>query len=140
MVIYIILIDILWPIVIFTLFYAINFFYGILSLASTTFIMQLRRDSTVVKASKDIMISFNGLDMKLTITSASTELSGTYKVVVSNEYGQDESSARLVVKVRGKFRFRAHFNHKLPSIYRQYSNVNSFYSSFRMLIHIMIIY
>ncbi|XP_011700586.1 PREDICTED: muscle M-line assembly protein unc-89-like isoform X1 [Wasmannia auropunctata] len=56
------------------------------------------RDSTVVKASKDIMISFNGLDMKLTITSASTELSGTYKVVVSNEYGQDESSARLVVK------------------------------------------
>jgi hypothetical protein len=45
------------------------------------------------------MISFNGLDMKLTITSASTELSGTYKVVVSNEYGQDESSARLIVKV-----------------------------------------
>lgn len=45
------------------------------------------------------MISFNGLDMKLTITSASTELSGSYKVVVSNEYGQDESSARLVVKV-----------------------------------------
>lgn len=45
------------------------------------------------------MISFNGLDMKLTITSASTEFSGSYKVVVSNEYGQDESSARLVVKV-----------------------------------------
>lgn len=46
------------------------------------------------------MISFNGLDMKLTITSASTEFSGTYKVVVSNEFGQDESSAKLVVKVR----------------------------------------
>lgn len=62
------------------------------------------RDSTVVKASKDIMISFNGVDMKLSITSASTSYSGTYKVVVSNEYGQDESSARLVVKVRKEIR------------------------------------
>lgn len=53
----------------------------------------------MVKSSKDIMISFNGTDMKLNITSASTSFSGTYKVVVSNEHGQDESSARLVVKV-----------------------------------------
>lgn len=45
------------------------------------------------------MISFNGVDMKLTITSATTELSGTYRVVVSNEYGKDESSAHLVVRV-----------------------------------------
>lgn len=58
----------------------------------------------MVKASKDIMISFNGVDMKLSITSASTSYSGTYKVVVSNEYGQDESSARLVVKVRKEIR------------------------------------
>lgn len=61
------------------------------------------RDSSVVKASKDIMISFNGLDMKLTITTTSTSHSGTYKVVVSNEYGQDESSARLVVEVRYEY-------------------------------------
>lgn len=59
-----------------------------------------RRDTTVIKASKDIMISFNGLDMKLTITSSTTEFTGSYKVVVSNEYGQDESSARLIVKVK----------------------------------------
>lgn len=58
----------------------------------------------MVKASKDVMISFNGMDMKLSITSASTSYSGTYKVVVSNEYGQDESSARLVVKVRKEIR------------------------------------
>lgn len=58
----------------------------------------------MVKASKDVMISFNGVDMKLSITSASTSYSGTYKVVVSNEYGQDESSARLVVKVRKEIR------------------------------------
>lgn len=58
----------------------------------------------MVKASKDVMISFNGIDMKLSITSASTSYSGTYKVVVSNEYGQDESSARLVVKVRKEIR------------------------------------
>lgn len=58
----------------------------------------------MVKASKDVMISFNGVDMKLSITSASTSYSGMYKVVVSNEYGQDESSARLVVKVRKEIR------------------------------------
>lgn len=57
------------------------------------------RNAQVVKASKDIMISFNGVDMKLTINSATTELSGTYRVVVSNEYGKDESSAHLVVRV-----------------------------------------
>ena len=51
------------------------------------------------------MISFNGIDMKLTITSASTSYSGTYKVVVSNEFGQDESSARLVVEVRNRKMF-----------------------------------
>lgn len=45
------------------------------------------------------MITFNGVDMKLSINSATTQLSGTYKVVVTNEYGKDESSAQLIVEV-----------------------------------------
>lgn len=37
--------------------------------------------------------------MKLVITSSTEEFSGTYKVVVSNEAGKDESSTTVTVKV-----------------------------------------
>ena len=37
--------------------------------------------------------------MKLVIESAKLEYTGTYKVVVSNESGKDESSAKLTVEV-----------------------------------------
>lgn len=37
--------------------------------------------------------------MKLTINSVTEEFTGTYKVVVSNEMGKDESSAECTVKV-----------------------------------------
>lgn len=39
--------------------------------------------------------------MKLVITSTTEEFSGTYKVVVSNEAGKDESTASVTIKVSG---------------------------------------
>lgn len=93
----------------------------------------------MVKASKDVMISFNGVDMKLSITSASTSYSGTYKVVVSNEFGQDESSARLVVKVRKDY--RKWLNVRLSLSLYIYINITmSLYRVHPLFVHYKIIF
>lgn len=57
------------------------------------------KDSTIITSTKNISISFNGIEMKLVITKSTEEFSGTYKVVVSNEAGKDESSTTVTVKV-----------------------------------------
>lgn len=58
------------------------------------------RNSQVVKSSKDVMISFNGSEMKMNIMSVTQDFAGKYKVIVSNEHGTDESEAELFIKVR----------------------------------------
>lgn len=59
----------------------------------------MHRNTTIIKSTQDMKISFNGLEMKLVISNTKEEYTGTYKVVVSNEMGKDESSAELTVKV-----------------------------------------
>lgn len=69
------------------------------------------RDSTLITSTKTTTISFNGIEMKLVITSTTEELSGTYKVVVTNESGKDESSALITIKVNYIIWFKGKFNY-----------------------------
>lgn len=57
------------------------------------------RDTTIIKTSETYSISFDGKEARLLIKSSTQESSGRYKIVVSSEYGKDESSAELVVEV-----------------------------------------
>ena len=58
------------------------------------------RNSSVITSNETFSITFNGKEARLKINNASLEETGTYKIVVSTEYGKDESSAELTVKVR----------------------------------------
>lgn len=53
-------------------------------------------------------MSFDGTYARLSISSCKTEYSGSYKIVISNEFGKDESSAEL--KVTGKFKITQDVN------------------------------
>lgn len=57
------------------------------------------RDSTTITSSSEYKTTFDGREMKLIIESAKFEYEGIFKVVVSNESGKDESSAKLTVEV-----------------------------------------
>lgn len=58
------------------------------------------RGATLVRESLEIKSTFDGTYARLRISSCKTEHAGSYKVVVSNEFGKAESSADL--KVVGK--------------------------------------
>jgi hypothetical protein len=58
------------------------------------------RGGTLVRESQEIKSSFDGTYARLRISNCKTEYTGSYKVVVSNEFGKAESSADL--KVVGK--------------------------------------
>jgi hypothetical protein len=58
------------------------------------------RNAQLVRESQEIKTSFDGTYARLRISSCKTEHAGSYKVVVSNEFGKAESSADL--KVVGK--------------------------------------
>lgn len=56
------------------------------------------KGSTIVKETKDITTSFDGSTARLSFSSARVEHSSTYKVVIFNEAGKDESSCKIVVE------------------------------------------
>lgn len=55
------------------------------------------RNSQVLTNTKDTSISFDGHVATLKISNVSMEHMGTIKILVENEWGQDESTAELVV-------------------------------------------
>ena len=55
------------------------------------------KDARIIKANEVFKISFNGEFARLSISKVDKSYEGTYKVVVKNEYGSDESSAELTV-------------------------------------------
>jgi len=56
------------------------------------------KGSTVVKETKDITTTFDGTTARLTFSSAKMEHTSTYRVIVSNEVGKDESSCNITVE------------------------------------------
>uniref|UniRef100_T1GIB3 Ig-like domain-containing protein n=1 Tax=Megaselia scalaris TaxID=36166 RepID=T1GIB3_MEGSC len=56
------------------------------------------KGTTIIKETKDITTTFDGKTARLTFSSAKMEYTSTYKVVVSNEIGQDESSCKITVE------------------------------------------
>lgn len=57
----------------------------------------LLRDTQIIKESKDIQMTFDGMTARLSIKSARSEMSGTYKCQIVNEHGKEESTAELTV-------------------------------------------
>lgn len=58
------------------------------------------RNSQTITSSSTETVSFDGQVAKLSISKVTKELTGTIKVIVTNEFGTDESTAELVL---GKF-------------------------------------
>lgn len=56
------------------------------------------KNTTIIKETTVYKTTFDGQIARLTISTVKTEHVASYRVVVSNEFGQDESSARLVLK------------------------------------------
>lgn len=82
------------------LFSFIQFFLFLNShYALIIFLSFSNRDGKEIKQT-DMKSSFDGTTARLTISSAKSEFSGSYKIVISNEFGKDESSAELLIKVR----------------------------------------
>lgn len=55
------------------------------------------KDAQIIEADKVFKISFDGEVGRLSISKVDKSYEGTYKVVVTNEYGREESSAKLTV-------------------------------------------
>lgn len=56
------------------------------------------KDTSIVKESREITMTFDGTTARLNISKTKVEHSATYRVVLTNDYGQDESSAKLIIK------------------------------------------
>lgn len=56
------------------------------------------KGSTVIRETKDITTTFDGTTARLTFSSARTEHTSNYKVIVTNEVGKDESSCKITVE------------------------------------------
>lgn len=52
----------------------------------------------VIRESSEISTSFDGTNARLTINKCSSSHSATYKIVIKNEFGEDESSGELLVQ------------------------------------------
>lgn len=55
------------------------------------------KNSMAVKESSESTMVFDGTTARLSISNTRVEHSGSYRVVVSNELGQDESQARIII-------------------------------------------
>lgn len=55
------------------------------------------KNTTVIKESSDIKITFDGSTAHLSISKCKLSHSATYKLVAKNEFGEDEASATLTV-------------------------------------------
>jgi len=56
------------------------------------------RNTTTIRDTRETKMTFDGKIARLTISDCKREFSGTYKIIVKNEFGQNESEAELVVK------------------------------------------
>ena len=56
------------------------------------------KNNSVITSTSNTSTSFNGQIAKLVIKSTKKIHSSTYRVIIKNEYGEDESSAKLVVQ------------------------------------------
>ncbi|KAH9628229.1 hypothetical protein HF086_006706 [Spodoptera exigua] len=55
------------------------------------------KNSTVIRDSSEVNTSFDGTNARLIIRKVSTKYVANYRVVIKNEYGEDESSADLTI-------------------------------------------
>jgi Immunoglobulin I-set domain len=55
------------------------------------------KNAMTIKESSEITQTFDGTTARMTINNVKVETSGTYKVVVSNELGSDESVSKIIV-------------------------------------------
>lgn len=55
------------------------------------------KNSTVIRDSSEITTSFDGTNARLFIKKVSTKYVANYRVVIRNEFGEDESSADLTI-------------------------------------------
>jgi len=60
------------------------------------------KGSTLIRETKDITTTFDGTTARLTFSSARSEHTSNYKVVVVNEAGKDESSCKITVEKKDK--------------------------------------
>lgn len=60
------------------------------------------KSSTLIRETKDITTTFDGTTARLTFSSAKSEHTSNYKVVVSNELGKDESTCKVTVEKKDK--------------------------------------
>lgn len=55
------------------------------------------KNSTVLRDSSDCITSFDGTNSRLIIRKVSSKYAANYRVVIKNEFGEDESSADLTL-------------------------------------------
>lgn len=60
------------------------------------------KGSTLIRETKDITTTFDGTTARLTFSSARSEHTSNYKVVVLNEAGKDESTCKVTVEKKDK--------------------------------------
>lgn len=60
------------------------------------------KGSTLIRETKDITTTFDGTTARLTFSSAKSEHTSNYKVIVSNEIGKDESLCKVTVEKGSK--------------------------------------
>lgn len=60
------------------------------------------KGSSLVRETKDITTTFDGTTARLTFSSAKSEHTSNYKVIVSNGAGKDESSCKITVEKSNK--------------------------------------
>lgn len=68
------------------------------------------KNSTVIRESSEISTSFDGTNARLTITKCSKSYSAVYRVVIKNEFGEDESTGELLVTEEEKVRIFTKIN------------------------------
>jgi hypothetical protein len=55
------------------------------------------KNAIAIKETREIIQTFDGTTARMTINNVKVETSGTYKVIVSNELGSDESVSKIMV-------------------------------------------
>lgn len=55
------------------------------------------KNSTVIRESSDVNTTFDGTNARLIIRKVSSKYVANYRVVIKNEFGEDESSADLTI-------------------------------------------
>ncbi|KAF2885738.1 hypothetical protein ILUMI_20442 [Ignelater luminosus] len=73
-------------------------FISTLKIVDKTVIVIWYKNTTVIKESSEFKMTFDGSTARLTISKCKLSHGATYKIVMKNEFGEDESSAILTVK------------------------------------------